>query len=142
MSRRSVDYLRVLLTVEEKGQKALATMEAAKRFNVHPSTVTEFFMKMARLGLVSYRKYYGVSLTEKGRRVVKTWLRRHRLVEKLLVDFLYLDPEEACREATRFDHLISDVVINKICSRYNHPSTCPCGKPIFESEECSRSGGK
>lgn len=142
MSRRTIDYLKALLMAEEKGQKALATMEAAKSFNVHPSTVTEFFTKMAKLGLVSYKKYYGVSLTEKGRKAVKAWLRKHRLVEKLLVEFLYLNPEEACREAVRFDHLVSDAVINKICSRYNHPTMCPCGKPIFESEECARSGGK
>lgn len=113
-------------------------MDLARRFSVHPSTVTGFLLKMARAGLIEYRRYHGASLSERGREVVRMWLRRHRLVEKLLVEFLHFSAEEACREAVRFDHLVSDAVVNRICAQYNHPSVCPCGKPIYRSRVCER----
>jgi DtxR family Mn-dependent transcriptional regulator len=96
--------------------------------------------KMAAEGLVYYAPYQGARLSVHGRRVVMQILRSHRLLEKLLVDFLGLDASTACNEASRLELVVTDKVVNSICKAFNHPTVCPCGEPIFSSNDCCGEG--
>ena len=134
--KRVYDYLKVLLEFEAEGKTVVKTLEIARKFSLHPSTVTEMLRKLSEKEYVEYVPYRGVRLTEKGKKVAKTALRKHRLLEIFLVKVLGYDADEACNEASSFDFLLSEKLTDKICSFLNHPEVCPHGKPVFRSEKC------
>ena len=134
--KRVYDYLKVLLDFETEGKSVVKTLEIARKFSLHPSTVTEMLRKLSEKEYVEYVPYRGVKLTEKGRSIAKTVLRKHRLLEIFLIKMFGYDMDEACNEASSFDFLLSEKLADKICSFLNHPEVCPHGKPVFRSEKC------
>jgi len=81
-------------------------------------------------GYIVYEKYKGVTLTEEGRRIGSTIKRRHRLLERFLVDILGIDKEKSHEEACRLEHMLSEESEQRISEIMNHPTTCPDGDPI------------
>jgi DtxR family Mn-dependent transcriptional regulator len=69
-------------------------------------------------------------LTERGRRVAESVVRKHRLAERLLTDIIGLPWEKAHVEAGRWEHVISDEVETRLIEILGHPTTCPHGNPI------------
>ena len=67
-----------------------------------------------------------------------TELTRHaQLLELLLHYELGLDPMDAHNESEKFHLLFSCNTINRICEKYGHPKTCPCGDMILSSIDCA-----
>ncbi len=135
ITRNMKDYLKAIYSLE-KGEARVKTTELAKVLCIAPASVTEMIRKIATKGLVVYKSYRGVRLTGEGRMVVFGVLRKHRLMEKLLVDFVGMDASSACDEASKLELAVSDKAANGICAAFGHPATCPCGKPIFRDEDC------
>jgi DtxR family Mn-dependent transcriptional regulator len=69
-------------------------------------------------------------LTDKGRKVATSIVRRHRLAERLLVDVIGLEWEKVHKEADRWEHAISADVEEKLVLLLGDPATCPHGNPI------------
>ena len=69
-------------------------------------------------------------LTDKGRDVATSIVRRHRLAERLLVDVIGLEWEKVHKEADRWEHAISADVEEKLVLLLGDPATCPHGNPI------------
>jgi len=79
-----------------------------------------------------------VTLTQKGERLAEATIRRHRLAERLLMEVLELDVGLIERNACSFEHSLSPVVTDSICTLLGHPPTCPHGLPIPRGECCKR----
>lgn len=129
------EYMKTIFLMENGGNK-VKTTEISKKLQVKPASVTEMIRKLASLGLLAYEPYRGIKLTKKGKDTAIDILRRHRLLERLFVDFVGLNVASACDEASKLELLLSDYAVNGICSAFNHPATCPCGKPIYGNEGC------
>jgi DtxR family Mn-dependent transcriptional regulator len=129
------DYIKAIFFMEEEGKEAKTT-DLAGEIKVKPASVTEMVQKLASMGLVHHDPYHGTKLTEKGKDTVTEIVRKHRLLEKLFVDFAGLDAVSACDEASRLELLLSAYAANRICATYEHPQACPCGKPIYSDERC------
>jgi DtxR family Mn-dependent transcriptional regulator len=117
-------------------QKQVATVgtgEIAQYMNVAPASVTPMLKRMAALGLVEHRPYQGVRCTEKGEAMAVELLRRHRLIECLLVDFLKLPWHGVHDLACKLEHYISPSVADHIDRALGHPSRCPHGNPILDT---------
>ena len=69
-------------------------------------------------------------LTESGRALAISIVRRHRLAERLLLDVIGLEWEKVHREADRWEHAISADVEAKLVELLGDPATCPHGNPI------------
>ena len=108
----------------------ISTSNFAKKFEVHPSTVTEHFQKLAELGLVQYERYKGIKLTELGVKEGEFLIWKHRILETFFSDYLDLPKDDACKEASKIDFFISKNIISLICKKFEHPKTCPCGHEI------------
>ena len=52
--------------------------------NVRPSSATKMVQKLAELGLVDYKKYGIIFLTENGKKYGKFLLERHNIIENFL----------------------------------------------------------
>lgn len=128
-------YLKLIFFMEEEGKEAKTT-NLAREVKVKPASVTEMVQKLASMGLVHHDPYRGIRLTEKGKETATKIIRKHRLLEKLFVDFAGLEAVSACNEASRLELHLSDDAANRICSIYKHPQACPCGKPIYSDESC------
>ena len=86
-SRATEDYLKQILQLQLQGNGHLVPMgRLAESMAVVPGTATSMVKKLAKSGLVKYEAYAGVRLTAKGKRLALLVLRRHRLVETLLVN--------------------------------------------------------
>lgn len=129
-------YLKLIYRQQVEERKKLRTTRIAEIFDVRPATVTEMLQKLAQKNILQYKPYQEVELTKQGLSKAKLLLRRHRLLETLLVNHLEYGVQEACREASRLDHHTSKNLINKICRAYGHPKLCPCNKPIFIDKDC------
>ena len=129
-------YLKLIYRWQVEERKRVRTTEIADIFKVRPATVTEMLQKLAQKNILQYKPYQEAELTKQGLSEAKLLLRRHRLLETLLVNHLGYGVQEACREASRLDHHTSKNLINKICRTYGHPKLCPCNKLIFMDKGC------
>jgi DtxR family Mn-dependent transcriptional regulator len=80
-----------------------------------------------------------VSLTEAGRTVGASIIRRERLAERLLTDILDLGESQVAETACKFEHLLRRGIDDRICTLLGHPRFCPHGSPIPPGE-CCRAG--
>lgn len=127
------EYLEAVYDLTVEGGNA-RTNEIAERLRVSPASVTEMVQRLSAEGFLSYERYKGARLTEKGKRVAERIKRKHRLVERFLVDVLGAKRDEFHDEACRLEHVISDESERRICQIVNNPRFCPDGDPIPECE--------
>ncbi len=77
------DYLEMIFRrIHEDG--SVRAVELAEWLNVQPPSVSRMLHRLARLGLIEYRKYGVISMTEQGEEMGKYLLWRHRTVWKFL----------------------------------------------------------
>ena len=81
MTRSEEDYIKAIYHLTEVSQKTIATTALASQINTKPSSVTDMSKKLAAKGLVNYKKYQGVSLTDLGLKTALSIVRKHRLWE-------------------------------------------------------------
>jgi DtxR family Mn-dependent transcriptional regulator len=129
VSSQAEEYLEAIYRLEQKGGFA-RTMELARSLNVVPGSVTNTIENLERKGLVVHKPYKGVKLTENGRKIASSVLRRHRLAERLLTDILHLDWSEVHDEACKLEHALSPEILKPLEKALGHPKRCPHGNPI------------
>jgi len=128
------EYLECVFELTEDG-KAARTNDIAESMKVAPASVSEMLQKLSQEGYIEYRRYRGAKLTEKGMAVARDIKRKHRLLERFLVDIVGADKTESHEEACRLEHVVSDESVKTICQLTNNPRFCPDGEPIPECAE-------
>ena len=76
--------------------------------------------------------------TQIGRIRAREIIRRHRLAERLVMDVLGVDIEEAENNACEFEHSLAYGVTDSICTLLGHPKSCPHGGAIPEGHCCEQ----
>ena len=104
--------------------------DLARYMNVAPASVSPMLKKLTELGLAEHTRYHGVRLTQRGQALSVQLLRKHRLLERLLVDFLELPWDDVHELACKLEHYISEDVADRIAHALQYPETCPHGNPI------------
>jgi DtxR family Mn-dependent transcriptional regulator len=100
------DCLQALHRAELTGQTG--SVEATAEFaRVSALDAATALRELRRRGLVGDGDAEKLRLTDEGRRLAVTILRRHRLSERLLTDVLGLPRERAHDEAMRLEHVLS-----------------------------------
>lgn len=97
---------------------------------VSGSAVTQALGRLKRLGLARQLRYENIELTVQGRALAITVLRRHYLLEHLLVRVLEFPWEKADDEAKRLQSEISDDLAEHLYHRLGSPQACPHGNPM------------
>ena len=124
------NYLKHLLLLSADAEALVPMGALAESLAVVPGTVTTMVKALAHEGLVQHRPRLGVRLTDSGRRVALSVLRKHRLVETFLVNVLKMDWSAVHVEAEQLEHAISDDVLDRLDALLGHPTTDPHGDPI------------
>jgi DtxR family Mn-dependent transcriptional regulator len=131
VSSTTENYLKTIFVASQVSPEELVSLgEIAQSLNVTPGTVTTMMKSLAAAGLVVYRPRSGVLLTDEGKDVALSVVRRHRLLELFLVEVLGLDWTEVHDEAEELEHAISDRLIERIDEVLGHPKRDPHGDPI------------
>jgi DtxR family Mn-dependent transcriptional regulator len=124
------NYIKVIYHLSHVSPKGVNTNAIAGMLDTKPSSVTDMMKKLAEKELVSYQKYQGVTLTNKGFYLAKMIVRKHRLWEVFLVNKLNFSWDEVHEIAEELEHIKSDKLINKLDEFLGFPSFDPHGDPI------------
>ena len=129
VTKQAEEYLEAIYRFESKVGFA-RTMALSRELGVVPGSITNTIENLERKGFVIHEPYKGVKLTDNGRKIASSILRRHRLAERLLTDILHLDWSEVHDPACKLEHAISPELIKPLEKALGHPKRCPHGNPI------------
>lgn len=105
--------------------------DIAKKAHLSNASVTERTRNLSKnTELLSYTKYYGSKLTEKGIAVLNPYIQQQRLIEVWLVNDLGFSLEDAHAESDILTNQINKHFIDKLNDRLNYPKFCPHGNII------------
>ena len=124
------NYLKTIYHLTSSSNREVSTNEIAEMIATKASSVTDMLRKLADKGLLNYKKYQGVSLTEKGKLSAKMIVRKHRLWEVFLVEKLNFSWDEVHDIAEQLEHIKSEQLINKLDDFLGNPTEDPHGDPI------------
>ena len=130
-------YLRTIYELEEEGVVPLRA-RIAERLGQSGPTVSQTTARMERDGLLQVAADRHLELSEKGRRLATSVMRKHRLAERLLHDVIGLEWDQLHIEACRWEHVMSDQVEQRILLMLAEPMLCPHGNPIPGLEDLGR----
>ena len=134
LSPSEEEYLEAIYTKQEGRARVATTGDLAACLGVRDASVTEMLKKLSEKGFVDYTPYRGATLTEAGCKIATKVKRKHRLLERFLVDICGIDTHESHKQACEIEHVISDKAIDNLSAQLGHPSTCPGGSAIPESD--------
>ena len=124
------NYLKTIYHLTSSSNREVSTNEIAEMIATKASSVTDMLRKLAEKDLLNYKKYQGVSLTEKGKLSAKMIVRKHRLWEVFLVEKLNFSWDEVHDIAEQLEHIKSEQLINKLDDFLGNPTEDPHGDPI------------
>ncbi|MBD3382738.1 MAG: metal-dependent transcriptional regulator [candidate division Zixibacteria bacterium] len=127
------DYLKAVFSLQRENQ-IVTTKLIAKKLNVSPPSVTEMVKNLVQKKLLLYKPYKGVKLTSRGRKEALRIIRAHRLIESFLVEVLDVPWETVHQEAEKWEHVISEDILDRIEKKLNYPANDPHGAQIPSRE--------
>lgn len=130
LSYTEENYLKTIYHLSEGGQKAVLTNEIAASLNTKAATVTDMMKKLSGKELIAYEKYYGVTITKKGKQLALSIVRKHRLWETFLVEKLTFQWDQVHEVAEQLEHIQSSLLIEKLDEFLGYPTADPHGHPI------------
>lgn len=130
MTYSEENYLKVIYHLSNNSGKGISTNAIANVMESKPSSVTDMVQKLADKGLVIYKKYQGVELTDQGRFMALMIVRKHRLWELFLVEKLDFSWDEVHDVAEQLEHIKSEKLTNKLEEFLGFPTEDPHGDPI------------
>jgi len=129
ITQQMEEYLEAIGKLEERGE-TVTTSALARECKVSQPTVTQMLHRLTEQGLIRYAPRKGVSLTEAGRALAATVIRRHRLWERFLHDVLGLRWDQVHDQACRLEHATSPEVERRLAQTLGDSDTCPHGHAI------------
>lgn len=133
---RLADCLKLCYLLRERGEsitaQAVRSLLRAKEPSgqLSGSVITHAFEQLHALGYVSYTRYRGVEFTETGEVAAAELVRHYRLLELFLVRILNIPPEQVQTEVERLEHVLSEVIEERIDDLLDHPTKDVHGNPI------------
>jgi DtxR family Mn-dependent transcriptional regulator len=110
----------------------------AEMLGVSRASAGEMLKRLEREGLIERGEHKEAILTETGRARAERVVRKHRIIERLLTDFMGYTAAEAHVHADELGDTFTDDMVERIDAKLGHPDRCPHGWPVdvdFEQEE-------
>jgi DtxR family Mn-dependent transcriptional regulator len=122
---------------QSSGSPTLAA-RVAEMLGVSRASAGEMLKRLEKEGLVRRGEHKEALLTEKGRKRAEKVVRKHRIVERLLTDFMGYTAAEAHVYADDIGETFSDDMVERMEEKLGNPDRCPHGWPVdpaFEQAE-------
>jgi DtxR family Mn-dependent transcriptional regulator len=124
------NYLKAIYHLSDGGTKSVSTNDVAAEIKTKAASVSDMLRKLGDKEVIEYRKYYGVNITEEGKKRALQTIRKHRLWEVFLVDKLQFAWDEVHEVAEELEHIQSPLLIQRLDAYLNYPKFDPHGDPI------------
>ncbi|MGK9045478.1 metal-dependent transcriptional regulator [Mammaliicoccus vitulinus] len=126
LTEEQEDYLKAIFGLNGTTDY-VSNKNLAHDLDIKPSSVSEMMLRLKKDDYVDIRPYKGVKLTQKGLNHTANIIKRHRLIERFLIEELEYSWDEVHEEAEILEHRVSDRFIDKIDKLMGYPDTCPHG---------------
>lgn len=124
------NYLKAIYHLSDGGKKSVSTNDIAAEIKTKAASVSDMLRKLGEKEVIEYRKYYGLQITESGKRLALQTIRKHRLWEVFLVEKLNFAWDEVHEVAEQLEHIQSPLLIQRLDAYLNFPKFDPHGDPI------------
>ncbi len=104
------DYLEAIYNICREGEVARSKTIASVLSVAKPS-VTAALRLLKDRGLVNYKPYGYITLTEKGGKVAEVIVKKHDIIKSFFVEILGVDKETAQTAACRAEHALGPQII-------------------------------
>ena len=108
----------------------VTTNELAYQLKTKAASVTDMLKKLKTKKVLNYEPYQGFTLSEEGKKIALTIVRKHRLWEHFLVNKLQFGWDEVHAIAEELEHISSPMLIEKLDAYLSYPKFDPHGDPI------------
>jgi DtxR family Mn-dependent transcriptional regulator len=119
------------------GSPTLST-RVAEMLGVSRASAGEMLKRLEAEGLIERGEQKEALLTPSGRERAEKVVRKHRIIERMLTDFMGYTAAEAHVHADELGDTFSDDMVDRIAERLGQPDRCPHGWPVdtaFEQSE-------
>jgi DtxR family transcriptional regulator, Mn-dependent transcriptional regulator len=119
------------------GSPTLAA-RVAEMLGVSRPSAGEMLKRLEKEGLIERGEHKEALLTKKGRARAERVVRKHRIIERMLTDFMGYTAAEAHIHADELGDTFTDDMVDRISEKLGHPERCPHGWPVdpdFEQRE-------
>ena len=121
-------------TPRGSGSPPLAS-RVAEMLHVSRASAGEMLKRLEAEGLIERGERKEALLTATGRERAERVVRKHRIIERLLTDFMGYTAAEAHVHADELGDTFSDDMVDRIDARLGHPARCPRGWPVDTEAE-------
>lgn len=130
MTLSEEDYIKAIYHLGKGENITVSTNAVAEQMATKPSSVTDMVKKLSDKGVVNYKPYKGVSLSEYGQKIALSLVRKHRLWEVFLVEKLDFSWDEVHEVAEQLEHIKSEKLVDQLDKHLGYPEVDPHGDPI------------
>jgi Mn-dependent DtxR family transcriptional regulator len=102
----------------------------AEMLHVSRASAGEMLKRLEAEGLIERGKKKEALLTETGRERAERVVRKHRIIERLLTDFMGYTAYESHERADVLGDTFTDEMVERIDDKLGHPQRCPHGWPV------------
>ena len=128
MSESTEMYLKAMVELGQGDKVAVGRL--ADRLGVTNVSANEMVHRLTEQGLVAHTPYKGVELTQSGQAVACSVLRRQRLWECFLYEYLKIEWAKLYELACGLEHATAPEVTEALAVFLGNPKFCPRGNPI------------
>jgi len=123
------EYLEVIYYLSAR-QEPVIGARLAEWMKVTPPTVTDIVQRMEKQGYIARDGRGEIHLTDEGFTLAEAMVKRHRVLERFLVDVMGIPWHMIHEEAVRLEHNLSPLMEQRIEALVGQSTTCPHGNPI------------
>jgi len=121
------DILKEGLKLEKKGEFSFIKLKG--KLGLSKTSLTKYLQQLTSQQFLSY-KGNQIQLTQKGKDEALRLVRAHRLWETYLVNQIGLSAEQIHEDAEKYEHLLSEEILDEVDATLGFPTQDPHGSPI------------
>ena len=107
----------------------------AEMLGVSRASAGEMLKRLEAEGLIERGEHKEALLTASGRERAERVVRKHRIIERLLTDFMGYTAAEAHVHADELGDTFTDEMVDRIATKLGEPERCPHGWPVDTAVE-------
>jgi DtxR family transcriptional regulator, iron-dependent repressor len=123
------EYLEVIYYLSARREPVIGA-RLAEWMRVTAPTVTNIVQRMEEQGYIVRDGRGEIRLTDEGFTLAEAMVKRHRILERFLVDVMGVPWHLIHEEAVRLEHALSPTLESRIEALVGASTTCPHGNPI------------
>jgi DtxR family Mn-dependent transcriptional regulator len=123
------EYLEVIYYLSARNEPVISA-RLAEWMRVTPPTVTNIVQRMEEQGYIVRDGRGEIRFTDEGFTLAEAMVKRHRVLERFLVDVMGVPWHMIHEEAVRLEHNLSPLMDERIAALVGQSTTCPHGNPI------------